>query len=82
MGATLTAARSRQPSCPRPKRVTEEEEEEEAEAEDEESSLEVVCPDGCEVGDVIVIATEDGMEMEIAIPEGVAPGDAFNVTIA
>ena len=34
MGATLTAARSRQPSCPRPKRVTEEEKEEEAEAEE------------------------------------------------
>eukprot|EP01044_Picomonas_judraskeda_P035202 COSAG03_NODE_14953_length_446_cov_0.685879_2_plen_91_part_01 len=32
-------------------------------------------------GDVILIRTEDGSELEIEVPEGVSPGDTFLVTL-
>jgi hypothetical protein len=41
----------------------------------------VVCPEDCEPGDTIAIEV-DGEQVELEIPEGVAPGDAFEVNFA
>jgi hypothetical protein len=41
----------------------------------------VVCPEDCEPGDTIAIEV-DGELVELEIPEGVAPGDAFEVNFA
>ena len=41
----------------------------------------MVCPEDCDAGDVITVQTEDG-EIEIEVPEGVQPGEAFEVQVA
>ena len=46
------------------------------------SSMEVTCPDGVGVGDVVAITAPDGREYHVAVPEGVHPGDTFIADIA
>ena len=41
----------------------------------------VVCPDGVIAGDMISVDTPDGREIEIDVPEGIRPGDVFDVFI-
>ncbi len=43
--------------------------------------MEVECPDGVEAGMMIVLTTPDGTEVEVAVPEGVGPGDIFIVPV-
>jgi DnaJ-class molecular chaperone len=60
-------------------------EEEEAEGEDgagsdDSATLTITCPAETSPGDSIFIQTEDG-ELEIQVPEGVAPGEEFDITV-
>jgi hypothetical protein len=43
------------------------------------STMIVDVPDGCGAGDVIIIETPDGAEIEVEIPEGYYEGDEFEV---
>ena len=40
-----------------------------------------MCPDGVAAGDVIYLQYGDD-EIEVIVPEGVVPGDEFEVTIS
>ena len=53
---------------------------EEGEGEEEMDTMLVGCPDGCTGGDAIVVMTSWGEEVEIVVPEGIAPGDEFEVS--
>lgn len=41
-------------------------------------SIALECPEDCETGDTVAIEV-DGVEIEVEIPDGVGPGDAFEV---
>jgi hypothetical protein len=41
----------------------------------------VLCPAGKQAGDVVVIETVDGLEVEVEIPPGVNAGDEFEIVI-
>ena len=41
--------------------------------------MDVTCPEECSEGDVIAIELPDGTEMEVTIPEGVEPGEDFEI---
>ena len=45
-------------------------------------TLDVVCPEGMGAGDSLHIQTPAGDEIEIAIPEGVLPGEEFEISLA
>jgi hypothetical protein len=45
------------------------------------SFMAVVCPDGVGAGDLIVLATPDGREVEAEVPEGIEPGAEFEVYV-
>eukprot|EP01050_Picozoa_sp_SAG11_P015523 SAG11_NODE_2021_length_3914_cov_1.773001_1_plen_1245_part_10 len=65
------------------------EEAEEAEEEDdvveddhevqEENTVEIMCPEGAELGDTLTIE-HAGVEVEIQVPEGVLPGEMFSIS--
>ena len=44
-------------------------------------TLTVVCPEGVSAGDMLYVSTPDGDEVEVAVPEGVGPGDEFEVQL-
>ena len=44
--------------------------------------LTVVCPDGSVAGDLIVVRTDWGQELEVVVPDGVGGGDEFTVTVS
>ena len=44
-------------------------------------TLTVVCPEGVSAGDLLYVSTPDGDEVEVAVPEGVGPGDEFEVQL-
>ena len=50
--------------------------------EEAEETLNVVCPDGTVAGDTLYITTPDGEEVEIVVPEGVEPGDDFELDLS
>ena len=41
--------------------------------------MDVTCPEECSEGDVIAVELPDGTEMEVTIPEGVEPGEDFEI---
>ena len=43
-------------------------------------TLEVVCPDGVKAGDTIYLQYGDD-EIELVVPEGISPGDEFEVNL-
>lgn len=43
------------------------------------SSVAVTCPQGCEPGSIIFVTTKSGLDIEVEVPEGVAPGEIFDV---
>lgn len=43
------------------------------------SSVAVTCPAGCDPGDIIFVTTKSGLDIEVEVPEGVAPGEVFDV---
>jgi DnaJ-class molecular chaperone len=45
------------------------------------NAITVTCPAGVTVGDSIFVETGDG-EIEVTIPEGVEPGDEFDVVLS
>eukprot|EP01047_Picozoa_sp_COSAG01_P067274 COSAG01_NODE_9465_length_2437_cov_17.224027_3_plen_358_part_00 len=44
-------------------------------------TLLVVCPEGVEAGMALCVTGPDGREIEVAVPEGVGPGDEFELEI-
>ena len=62
------------------RRQHEEEEEEEEHHDEDEDDVTVTVPEGSNPGDVIVIETPAGLELEVEIPEGYSPGEEFVVT--
>ena len=44
--------------------------------------LEVTCPDGSGVGDIILIEGPDGEDIEVEVPDGITPGDSFEFDLA
>jgi hypothetical protein len=53
----------------------------EEEDEEEQHVMVVLCPAGKQAGDVVVIETVDGLEVEVEIPPGVNAGDEFEIVI-
>ncbi len=43
------------------------------------SSIAVTRPEGCEPGDIIFVTTKSGLDIEVEVPEGVGPGEVFDV---
>ena len=43
--------------------------------------LSVECPDGTGAGETLLVDTEWGEELEVTVPEGIGPGQAFEFTI-
>lgn len=43
------------------------------------SSVAVTRPEGCEPGDIIFVTTKSGLDIEVEVPEGVGPGEVFDV---
>ena len=50
---------------------------EEEQDEDLVETIDVSVPDGAASGEALVLVLEDGREMQVAIPEGLQPGDQF-----
>jgi Ca2+-binding EF-hand superfamily protein len=48
---------------------------------DDDEIMVVVCPDGMTAGDMVVIETPDGREVDVEIPNGVSPGEEFEVFV-
>ena len=46
----------------------------------EQITMSVVCPEGVQAGDPIVITTADGEDLEVVLPPGVAAGEEFTVS--
>eukprot|EP01052_Picozoa_sp_SAG31_P027790 SAG31_NODE_2631_length_5350_cov_1.613026_2_plen_382_part_00 len=44
-------------------------------------TLTIVCPDDAVPGSVILVATDDGRDIEVGVPDGVVPGDEFIVSV-
>ena len=44
--------------------------------------LQLVCPADAKPGDVLTVQTGDGGEIEVAIPDGIGPGQEFEVQIS
>ena len=61
--------------------AAEEEVEEEQPAADGAVTLALVCPEDCGPGDTVAVEV-DGAEIEVEIPDGVGPGDEFEVHLA
>ena len=55
-------------------------EEDEAEAEDQEL-VTVTCPDDANEGDMVDMELEGGRAIQVEIPEGVEPGDTFQIVV-
>lgn len=55
---------------------------ESAATEEQTETLLVACPTDSAPGDVLVVTTSTGQDVEVAIPDGVGPGDEFEVTVA
>ena len=51
-------------------------------SEEEEEMLNVVCPHDTVPGDTLYITTPDGQEIEIIVPDGVEPGDEFELDLS
>ena len=49
----------------------------EEQEEDLVETIDVSVPDGAASGEAVVLVLEDGREMQVAIPEGLQPGDQF-----
>ena len=49
--------------------------------EEEQHVMVVLCPAGKQAGDVVLIETVDGLEVEVEIPPGVNAGDEFEIVI-
>ena len=49
----------------------------EEEQQDLVETIDVSVPDGAAGGEAVVLVLEDGREMQVAIPEGLQPGDQF-----
>ena len=49
----------------------------EKQEEDLVETIDVSVPDGAASGEALVLVLEDGREMQVAIPEGLQPGDQF-----
>ena len=45
------------------------------------STLTVTCPEGIAAGDTLYVQTPDMEEIEIAVPDGVGPGEEFDVEL-
>ena len=45
-------------------------------------SMRVICPEGVAAGDALYIQTPEGHEITTTVPEGVEPGDEFDVSLA
>ena len=43
--------------------------------------LSVDCPDGTAAGETVLVETEWGEELEVTVPEGIGPGQAFEFTV-
>ena len=43
------------------------------------SSVAVTRPEGCEPGDIIFVTTKSGLDIEVEVPDGVGPGEVFDV---
>lgn len=41
----------------------------------------VACPDGVSAGDLLYVNTPDGREITVEVPEGIGPGDDFEVYV-
>jgi hypothetical protein len=41
--------------------------------------LEAICPDGVGEGGLVAVQTADGTTIEVAVPAGVSPGEAFTI---
>lgn len=48
---------------------------------DDEDFMTVICPDNVTEGQLILVTTPDGREVEADVPEGILPGDEFEVFI-
>eukprot|EP01043_Picozoa_sp_COSAG02_P028216 COSAG02_NODE_1700_length_11253_cov_40.995786_7_plen_1401_part_00 len=46
----------------------------------DEITMNVVCPEGVQAGDPIVITTAEGEDLEVVLPSGVAAGEEFTVS--
>ena len=44
---------------------------------DSSSRVEITCPDGCGPGDFILIEGPDGEDIEVMVPDNIAPGETF-----
>ena len=49
--------------------------------EDEDQILIVECPEGMSPGGALLVETEDGQEVEACVPEGILPGQEFEVRV-
>ena len=45
------------------------------------NSMRVICPEGVAAGDALYIQTPEGHEITTTVPEGVEPGDEFEVSL-
>jgi small GTP-binding protein len=41
----------------------------------------VTCPEGVAAGELLLVTTPDGREVEVEVPEGVAPGEEFEALV-
>ena len=41
----------------------------------------VACPEGVRCGEVVLVETADGEEVEVIVPAGVQPGDEFEIEL-
>ena len=49
--------------------------------EDGAETLEIVCPMGVGTGGVLCVSCPDGGKVEVVVPDGVWPGDTFEVSL-
>ena len=57
-------------------------EQEEAEAQEAASDTILVgCPEGVSAGDLLYVQTPDGREVSVEVPDGIGPGDEFEVYV-
>jgi len=43
--------------------------------------MSIVCPEGVSEGQLILVTTDDGQELEVEVPSGVEAGQEFNVLL-
>jgi hypothetical protein len=41
----------------------------------------IECPEGVEPGQALIVGGPDGQDVEVIVPEGVGPGDTFEVDV-